>query len=101
MTKIIYVNWETHEIVSNSKEKEQWVDEWISDNAFSYSFDEWLETYYEAGEIYYMTAEEKAKLPMSYDKYLENEREAYVRKAEKVFNEEFEAIGIEVNGYVD
>lgn len=101
MTKIIYINWENREIVTNAKEKEQWVDGWINESAFLYSFDEWLEAYHEVSEVYYMTAEEKAKLPMCYDEYLKSEREYYARKAEKVFNENFDEIGIEVNGYAE
>jgi vacuolar-type H+-ATPase subunit H len=101
MTKIIYINWENREIVTNAKEKERWVDKWIDDNAFSCSFEEWLQDYHNATEIYYMTAEEKAKLPMHYDEYLKDNREYYARKAEKVFSEEFKEIGIEVNRYAD
>lgn len=101
MTKIIYVDWENHKIVTNAKEKAEWIDGWIDDNAFTYDFDEWLQEYYNVAEIYHMSAEEKAKLPMHYDEYLKDNREYYARKAEKVFKEDFDEIGIDVNGYAD
>ena len=101
MTKIIYINWDTHEIVTNTEEKEQWIDAWICDNCFLYGFSGWLDAYYEVIEIYHMTAAEKAQLSVYYEEYLKSEKENYADKAEKVFNEDFDEIGIEVNGYAD
>lgn len=101
MTKIIYVDWRSQRIIANKKEKEEWINEWIDDYYPIYNFGEWLENYYEVNEVYNMTAEQKEELPKRYEEYVKYEKEETHRKAEKEFNKDFEAIGIEVTGYVE
>lgn len=86
-------------MITNEEEKKLWLDEWVEENYYIYSFKEWLKEHYETTEIYDMTAEEKAELPMLYEKYLKHTREDSYTKAEKEFWDNFEAIGIEVNEY--
>lgn len=99
MTKIIYINWINREIITNTEEKEQWIDEWINNQYSIYSFEEWLRAYYDSVEIYNMTTEEKATLTLQYAEYLKTTKDHYHVKAEKEFWENFEEIGIEVNKY--
>lgn len=101
MTKIIYINWDTHEIVHNAKEKEQWIDGWVEANDLIYDFDEWLISYYDIIEVYHMTTEEKAELPTRYEEYRKHTKELHCENAEREFDKWFEEIGIEVNGYAD
>ena len=99
MTKTIYISWENHIIITDEEEKEQLFDEWIESNHYILDFAEWLEEFYEIITVYEMTAEEKAKLPIQYEKYVENEKESCRAQAEEAFKNEFEAIKIEVDKY--
>lgn len=101
MTKIIYIDWDNCVIVATAKDKEQWIEDWIDTYGCIYDFDEWLEEYHSVIEIYDMTADEKAELPIRYERYVADCREIYGRKAEAEFNRRFEEIGIEVSGYAE
>lgn len=101
MTKCIYVDWKNQVIVATAKDKELWIEDWINEYGCIYDFGEWLESYHDIVEIYNMTEEEKAELPSRYKTYVYNSREIYGRKAEIVFKDRFEEIGIEVSGYAE
>ena len=101
MTKSIYVDWENQVIVATATDKEYWINDWIDEHACLYSFGDWLEEYHGAVEIYDMTSEEKAELPLRYEQYLHHSRDVYGRKAEMAFKDRFEEIGIEVGGYAE
>ena len=101
MTKVIYVNWNNRVVVATAKDKEQWVNDWIDDYDPPYNFEEWLENCHDIVEIYEMTAEKKAKLPLRYEEYRKEARELSSKKAEREFSKRFEEIGIEVSGYAE
>lgn len=94
MTKVIYVDWRNRIIVASEEDKEQWVNDWIESNYYIRDFDEWLNEYYEAVELYNMTAEEKAKLPAQHVEYVESRKSLFREEAEKKFKEDFEAFVI-------
>lgn len=91
---MVYINRDNQTVISNEEEKEQWLNAWVKVHFYIYDFDEWLNEYYNAQEIYHMTEIEKEKLPMQYAECLKNEKAFYFKKANKIFKEKFEEIEI-------
>lgn len=94
MTKVIYISWVDRIIIANEEEKEEWLDDWIEESYYGYTFEEWLAEFYEPITLYNMTAEAKAKLPAEYEEYIENRKKLYREKAEKAFKNDFEVFVI-------